>query len=140
MEGRIQSSVIYAFATLVLANYFDGYYALDLTGTRRLALSLLHISTAGACLFAVAFVLSLFNLRSGIVCGLAASALAWPYFGMVLPQIPWRNLIDVLPYSDWLALYAAILILTVSTAHSVVRCRILFRAAAPSLGSGKYPI
>jgi hypothetical protein len=129
MKGRIVSAFIYALTALALWYYFDGYYARDLSRVKAVYIFLLHASTAGAWLFAISFVLALLSLRFGIVCALAAGVMAWPYFFTLLLGIPWRHLIDVLPYSDWLAQYISILTLIISSAYSVVQLRMFVRAS-----------
>jgi hypothetical protein len=129
IKRGILSAFIYAATTVALAGYLDGYYARDLGTATTGYLLLLHVSTAGACLFAISFVLSFFNLRFSIITALAASILAWPYFGMLLPWIPWGHLIESLALSDWLDQYISILMLIVSTVYSVVQLRMSFRAS-----------
>ena len=133
MKWRILSAFIYAATAFALWNYFDGYYARDLSRVKAVYIFLLHASTAGAWLFAISFALSLFRLRFGIGCGLAAGVLAWPYFCTLLPGIPWRHLIEVLPYSDWLAQYMSILMLIISSVYSMAQLRPLLRLPAATI-------
>jgi hypothetical protein len=41
------------------------------------------------------------------------------------PVIPWRHLIEVLPYSDWLAQYTSILMLIISSVYSAAQLPLL---------------
>ena len=54
---------------------------------------LIHVATAGAILFVVACVLSLFSVRFGIICALAACILSWPLFASELYAVirAWRD-------------------------------------------------
>ncbi len=82
-------------------------------------------------MFVVAFVFSLFSLRSGIVCALAACVLSWPFFAGELSLIlgVWRSLLSVVHYSDWGARLAAVLMLIVSSVYSLSQSRLLFLSA-----------
>jgi hypothetical protein len=114
MKRKTISAIVYAVTALVLAGFFDGLY-----GGEPLIYHLLVIyaATAGAALFVVACVLCLFSLQFGIVCGLLAGILSWPYFAIQAFGAPWGNLI-------WFARYrpdtlAAICVLILSSAYSV---------------------
>ncbi len=131
MKQKIVSAFIYAVTTLALAYFFDGFYGGE-PSTRHLGL--IHAATAGAILFAVACVLSLFSLRLGTVCTLAACILSWPFFSGNLFAIlsVWRSLFSILRYSNWGASLAAVVMLIISSAYSINQARLLFRPRADS--------
>jgi hypothetical protein len=129
MKHRLVCTLIYAATTFCLGEFFDGLY-----GGEPIIyhLGLIHVATAGAVLFAVACVLSLFTLRFGIMCGLLAGILSWPYFAIQLSGVPWGNLI-------WFARYrpdtlAAIVTLIASSLYSAVHLRRLVRGVAAGQG------
>ncbi|SPE43034.1 exported hypothetical protein [Candidatus Sulfopaludibacter sp. SbA3] len=69
MKRKALSAVVYAIPTFALAEYFDALYGGEPIIFNA---SLIRIATCGAALFAVACVLSLFSLRSGLICGMIA--------------------------------------------------------------------
>jgi hypothetical protein len=127
MKPRYLAAAKYAFAAAALGDYFDGFYGLDLSRASRSLLLAAQVSTAGMWLFAIAVVLSLFRFRFGVMCGLCACALAWPFFGRLLVGLPWRHLIDVLCCSDWADQYLAIMALITSTVYSLAQCWFWYR-------------
>ena len=127
MKKRILAAVVYVITAVALAGYFDGVYGGEPI-TRHLGL--IHTATAGATLFAVACLLSLFTLRFGVICGLVASILAWPFFGPIMVAIPWGRILQMLPYARWADTLAAILMLTISSIYSLAQLRSLFRSPA----------
>jgi hypothetical protein len=129
MKRKIISAVIYASTAFVLAEWFDALY-----GGEPLTdyVGLIHLATAGTVLFAAACILSLFTLRVGVVCGLAGGVLSWPYFAIPIPIIPWSKLVSILPYSNWLNVLTAILVLVVSSIYSVSQLRLLLRGPGNS--------
>jgi len=124
MKYRILSAAVYAITAVALADYFDALYG---AGPVTSHLGLIYSAIAGAVLFAVAFVLSMFTLRFGAICGLAACILSWPCFGIQLPGIPWTKLVSVAHYANWRFIFLAILMLAVSSAYSLWQLWLLFR-------------
>ena len=131
MKQKTISAVIYAATTLALAYYFDALYG---GGAVTHHLGLIHIAIAGTILFAVACILSLFSLRLGVLCALAACILSWPFFSGNLYAIlrVWRSLFSVVHYANWGASLAAVLMLIISSIYSLGRLRLLFQAAGAS--------
>lgn len=116
LKHRILSAAIYGITALVLARFFDSLYG---SGPVTQQLTAIHTAIVGAILFAFAFVVSLFALRLGVICGLAACILSWPCLGRDMVAIPWRNAIEILPYARWADIFAAILALTISSIFSL---------------------
>ncbi len=120
MKRKMISAGVYAITAFAFFGYFDGLY-----GGEPIIyhLRLIHIATGGAILFAVACVLSLFNLRVGNACGIVAAILSWPYFAIELYWIPWSDLAGLAKYRpDTLT---AIFCLICSTYYSINRLRLL---------------
>jgi len=124
MKQKIIPSAIYALTTVCLAEFFDAAYG---AGPVTRYVRLTHLAIAGTVLFAIACISSLFTLRFGTVCALAASVLAWPYFANALTAIPWGSLVSVLPYANWRYELTAILLLAVSSVYSAAHAWQLFR-------------
>ena len=126
MKQKIASVIAYSFTALDVANFFDSLYG---AGPVTRHLGLIHAAIVGAVLFAVASVLSLFSVRIGIVCALAACILSWPFFAGELFAIlmVWRSLFSVVRYSYWGARLASVFMLIVSTIYSLGGLRLLFQ-------------
>ena len=129
MKQKILSLVLYATTAFALAEFIDGLYG---AGPVTRHLELIHLAIAGTILFAAAFVLSLFTLRAGVVCGLVGSVLSWPYFAVGMPTIPWGSLVSILPYASWLDLVIAIIALAVASVYSANQLRVLLRGRSDS--------
>ncbi len=127
MKQKTVSVVIYAITALALAYYFDSLYG---AGPVARHLELIHTAIAGAILFVVACVLSVFSLRFGTVCALAACVLWWPFFSSNLFAIlsVWRSLFSILHHSNWEASLQSVLMLIISSIYSLSRLRLLLRA------------
>jgi hypothetical protein len=127
MKQKAVSVVIYAFTALALANFFDSLYG---AGPITHYLWLIHTAIAGAILFVVATVFSVFSLRIGIACALAACVLSWPFFAGELSALlgVWRSLFSVVHYSYWGARLESVLMLIISSFYSLGRLRLLFWA------------
>jgi hypothetical protein len=132
VKRKIISAAVYAATSFALAGFFDGLYG---AGPVTRYLGVIHLAIAGTILFAVACVLSLFTLRVGVICGLCACVLSWPYFAIQIPTIPWNRVFAVLHYANWQDLMTAILALVVSSAYSVNRLRLLLRGSIDSKDS-----
>jgi hypothetical protein len=120
MRQKIISAAVYAVTSFAFMGYFDGLYAMEHI-TYHLGLT--HAATAGAVLFAIACVLSMFSLRVGIMCGILSAILSWPFFAIELYAVPWRDLV-------WFAKYrpdtlTAIFCLICSTYYSINQLRLL---------------
>jgi hypothetical protein len=127
MKQKIISVVIYAATALALAYFFDSLYgAAPITHH----FGLIHTAMAGAILFVVAAVLSLFAARPEIMCAMVACGLSWPLFAGELAAIlsVWRNMFSVVHYAYWGARLTAVLMLIISSIYSLNRSRLLFRA------------
>jgi hypothetical protein len=124
VNRKITSAVVYAATALALAAYFDAVYG---AGRVVRGVWLIHIATAGAVLLAAACILSLFSLRAGVACALAGGLLSWPQFGVATFGIPWRSIVEILPYAYWLELLSAILALAVCSVYSVTQVVMLSR-------------
>lgn len=126
MKLKLVPAVLYATTAFSTAVDLDSLYgAAPVTH----ALMRVHLAIAGAALFAVAFLLSLITPRFGIVCGVLASVMSWPYVGSEMVAIPWAKLTDVLPNARFAPQVAAVLMLTLSSAYSLVQARFLFRTS-----------
>lgn len=77
MKQKIVSAVVYSLTALDFASFFDSLYG---AGPVTRHLGLIYVAIIGAVLFAVASVLSLFNLRIGIACAFAACILSLAVF------------------------------------------------------------
>src|SRR5271157_442627 len=125
--NKAVSVVIYAVTALALADFFDSLYG---AGPVTHYFGLIHTAIAGAILFVVACVFSLFSLRIGIVIALAACILSWPFFAgellAILRVLP--VLFSLVHYSYWGARLASVLMLIVSSVYSLGRLRLMFRA------------
>jgi hypothetical protein len=128
MKWKVIAALVYAATTLSLWGFFDALYG---SGPIIHHLGLIRSAISGAVLFAIACVISLFNLRTGIVCALVACLLCWPFFGGELSMIllVWRSLFSILGYSMWGDRLAAVLMLTLSSVYSLSRLRSLFQVS-----------
>ncbi|MGB9105850.1 MAG: hypothetical protein WCC59_13900 [Terriglobales bacterium] len=124
MTRKLIPAVVYAATAFAFAGFIDGLYGGEPITHH---LGLIHVATAGAILFAVACVLSLFTPRVGVVCALVGGVLSWPYFAIQVFAIPWGSIVSILPYANWQDLLTAILALVVSSVYSVNQLRLLFR-------------
>jgi hypothetical protein len=135
MKRKLSLALIYANAALALAFYFDGLYGGE---PIKSPLGLIHAAIAGAVLLVIACVLSIFNLRLGIVCGIPAIVASWPYFLISLVHIPWGiTLFSLLPYALWGDAFAALLALAAASIYCVVRLRSLWSSKSNG-GAGGY--
>jgi hypothetical protein len=125
MKYKIVSALVYGITALDLANFFDSVYGAGPISSNYIGLT--HVAIAGAILFAVACLLSLFNLRMGITCGLVACILSWPFFAGELSLIlgVWRGLFSVVGYAYWTARLASVWMLIVSSIYSLSQLRLL---------------
>jgi hypothetical protein len=81
-------------------------------------MGVIHLAITGTIVLAAACILSLFTLRLGAVFALAGSVLAWPYFAIQMPKIPWGSIVSVLPHANWHYELTTIVVLVVSTGYS----------------------
>jgi hypothetical protein len=116
MKQRVWAALLYLFAALALAGYFDGLYG---AGPVVHGLTLVHAGIAGMILLAVASLVSILSLRLGAVCGLIAGFLAWPFFGPLLLSFPWSRMFEILPYAMWADSLAALTMLTITSIYSL---------------------
>jgi hypothetical protein len=132
IKQRIPSAAVYAITVLALAVWLedvDGMEPGPITGF----FGLIQMAIAGVILLAIACLVSLFAFRLGLVCGLAASVLSWPYFGRLLFAAPWDRLVGLMTGSPlWRDQFAAILTLIITTTYSLYRLR--FLPQVPSRG------
>jgi hypothetical protein len=125
MKRKGISALVYAVTAFILAGFFEGLY-----GGEPIIyhVRLIHAATAGAVLFVAAFALCLFTLRFGIVCGLLAGILSWPYFAVQMFGLPWHDLMWFARYrTDTLAAIAALIL---SSIYSVYTLRVLRRLSS----------
>jgi hypothetical protein len=133
MKQRLLAAIVYLSTAVAQAVFFDGLYG---AGPVTHHLTLVHSAIAGAILFAIACPLSLFMSRFGILCGLTASILSWPFFGILLFATPWSSLVSLLVHSaDWRDHYTAIVMLIISSACSVSGLRSLFPGPVANAGT-----
>ena len=78
MKHKVVSALVYGITALDFAEFFDSVYGAGPISPHHIAL--MHTAIAGAIVFALACLFSLFNLRIGVMCGLAACVLSWPLF------------------------------------------------------------
>lgn len=69
MKLRILSAIIYASTTFALEGFFDGFYGGEPITHPGGLIYAAYVATLGACLFAIATVLSLFSVRLGLIFG-----------------------------------------------------------------------
>src|SRR4051812_39162779 len=81
IRSRIISAMVYAVTVIPFFDYFDGLYSGE---PIRGDMTLIHTATAGAIVFAIASLTSFWAVPVGLVCGLAASTLSWPFWGLHL--------------------------------------------------------
>lgn len=124
MKRKVIAAVVYAATAFALASFFDALYG---AGPVTRGLWLIHLAIAGTILFAAACIVSLFALRAGILCAIAGGILSWPEFADSFGFIPWRHILSILPYANWLVLLTAIFALIVSSAYSIDEVSLLFR-------------
>ncbi len=125
MRSRIVLAVVYAITVIPLFDYFDGLYGGEpIHGD----MTLIHTATAGAILFAIAFLASLLALRVGLVCGFAACILSWPFWGFHLIMFIWMAAGGAL-HHDWEEALASLVLLILSTVYTVVQLQLWFRAS-----------
>jgi hypothetical protein len=130
VNHKIISAVIYAITVLAIANYFDCLSGAEpIPHSPRSTWVLIYAAAAGVILFTTACVLSIFRPRLGIICGLAASILSWPFFARELWLILrlWHTLFSVIGYYYWDARLASVLMLIASSLYSLSQLRLLFR-------------
>jgi hypothetical protein len=125
MKRRIISAVIYAATCAALAAFFDAVYG---AGPVTRHLSLMRFAIAGTGVFAIACILSFFNFRIGVICGLGASVLAVPYFALQAVAVPWGSLLSILPRANWPYLLTAMLALVLSVIYSITSVSQAFRS------------
>jgi hypothetical protein len=126
MKLKFVPAALYATTAFSVAADLDSLYG---AGPLTNSPTRIHLAVAGAALFALAFLLSLVKLRLGIVCGFIAGIVSWPLVGIEMAVIPWTSLPGVLPLAHWSDILAAVLMLTVSSAYSLVQARFLFATA-----------
>ena len=126
MKHKIVSALVYGITALSLADFLDSVYGAGPIFQKYVGLT--HVAIAGAILFAVACLLSLFNERLGIACGVVACILSWPLFSRELSVAlgVWRSLHSVLGYAYWTARIASVGMLIVSSIYSLSQLRLLF--------------
>jgi hypothetical protein len=107
-----------------MALVFDSIYG---AGPVTRHLGAIHAGVAGAIVFAVASLLSLFSLRFGLVCSIVACVLSWPLFGPLLYFLPWTELPRALGYANWGPELIALLTLMVAHIYSAFKLRALLR-------------
>ena len=132
MNGRqilraLIPAVVYAGTALAFARYVDALYGEHPALPHA---TLVYAVTAGALLYAIASLLSLFALRFAASCGLVASLLSWPLFWLLAGEVPWRQVRDILCCSDWAELLTAFAALVASTICSFIQLLLSNRAAA----------
>ena len=128
MKDKLVSATIYGGTTLALLFLLDAIYGAGSVTKNR---SLIQIAAAGTAFFATACVLSLFNGRAGLLCGLAGSALCVPYFGVLTIQIPWRDLGSILPYANWGCQLTALVGVVFSSIYSAFQAPRFFQSDSP---------
>jgi hypothetical protein len=127
MKQKLVAVAVYLVTSLALALYFESLFG---AGPVTLRPQLL-IGIVGAILFVPALVLSIFELRLGVMCGLAASALSWSCLGDVLVSIPWESILRILPYARWADILVAIVMLIISSIYSLAQLRLFFKTQRP---------
>jgi hypothetical protein len=132
MKQKIVSAVVYAITVFDIANFLDSLYG---AGPVTHNLGLIRSAIAGAILFVVASISSLFSLRVGTVCALAACILSWPFFSGELYAIlrVWRSLFSVVHYSYWGARLASVFMVIFSSIHTIAGLRALVAAPGAAL-------
>jgi hypothetical protein len=128
MKRKVFFAVIYATTSISLLGFFDAFYGAGPVPYHPLT----HCAIGGSVLFAIACVVSLFHLRSGIVCALVASLFCWPFFAGELSMVlrVWRSLVSVVvrDYGMWNDRLAALLTLMLSSAFSLSQLRRFWQA------------
>ena len=87
---------------------------------------MINLATIGMALYAAACILSLATFWIGLICAVAGGLLSWPASLVAIAEIPWKSIVPILPYSNWLDLLIAIVTLIVSSIFSVNRALPLF--------------
>jgi hypothetical protein len=121
---KILAAVLYLLSALALAFYFDSLYGAG--GPDAHYIDAIYLGMASAIFFAVACSLSLFSARMGLLAGIVACVLSWPFLGIGLLTFPWRALPGVVRFSLWGPILKALLMLIVANAYSVTEVKRLW--------------
>lgn len=124
--NRLVTVIIYAAAGVATANWIDYAMAPQQPYGHPF---LTKVALSGSITFGIACVISIFNDRYGIIAGLVAICLSWPYFALLAASLPWHNIV-------WLfrihyhgnAQILSILLLMVGTLYSVSRVPAIVRS------------
>ena len=84
-------------------------------------LTLVYAATIGSVPFVIACIISCLRTRIGLLFGLIAVALSWPYFVLELTAVPWGNLLWFVQFRT--ANLLAMVFLIISTLYSLNRLR-----------------
>jgi hypothetical protein len=124
VKRKITSALVYAVNAFALAIYIDSLYG---AGPVTHGLWFINLAIVGMALLASAFILSLFTSGVGLVSAVAGELLSWPAIALAIFRIPWKSIISILPYANWLYLLIAIVALVVSSVYSVSQALLLCR-------------
>ena len=116
MAQKLLAALVYGVTGVSFGSFFEALYAGEPIAFH---LTLIHLATAGAVLFAVACFVCLFSLRLGGVLGVFARLFSWPFLGIELAAFPWRNLIWAVHYRP--ETLSALVTLTLSSICSMAR-------------------
>jgi hypothetical protein len=99
-------------------------------------LGLLNVALVGSSVFFIAGLLSLIWPTLGLMCGILAAGLSWPYLSTWFRWFPWGIVGDLPPLGDWPfrawevfmrisgSIFPTMFLMTISTADSVRRMRL----------------
>jgi hypothetical protein len=133
LKTKVLASGVNFATAFFLWSFLEGCWGAD--GVIR-SLGLLKIASAGSLAFCIAGLLSLFWPTLGLMCGILAAGLSWPYLTTWFRWFPW-GIVGGLPlFVDWPfssqevfdritgSIYPTMLMMIISTVDSVRRMRL----------------
>ena len=123
MKEKIILSVIYGLTTVSIGLVLEALYSGEPITRSQL---FVYAATIGLICFAAAAVASFVKLRIGLILGLVAIMMSWPYFVLEWARMPWKNLVWFAQFRTGTLL--AISLLVISTLYSLNILRRLHRS------------
>jgi hypothetical protein len=119
-------ALLYALTALAILNYFEILDGLQPSNHPPSAIvtHLFHVAVAGAVVFGISSVVSIFSSHLSVRSGFAASLLSWPYWGHEMVTFPWHHFRPLIPllFSDVVGPeVAAMFMLTVCSIYAAAK-------------------
>src|SRR5579863_4247126 len=133
LRTKVLASGVNFATAFFLWSFLDGCWGAD--GVIHNA-GLLKVASAGCLAFVIAGLLSLIWPTLGLMCGILAAGLSWPYLTSWFRWFPWGIVGGVPPFGDWPfrawevferitgSIYPTMLMMIISTVDSVRRVRL----------------